>query len=64
MKGWCSWHEGYAEDPVLVGVVEVGSGPGGSLYACRDCVEAYRLKPLSDHPEESDGSPLYEQRRS
>jgi hypothetical protein len=59
---WCSWHEAFTTDPVLIAIVEVGSGPSGSVYACRPCIEAHRLTPLLDQPEERDGSPQWEPR--
>lgn len=48
--GWCAWHEGHARGVRLVGVHEQGSGPGGNLFACRPCREAYDLVPLADQP--------------
>jgi hypothetical protein len=62
MTRWCSWHEGNTTDPVLIAIVEVGSGPSGSVYACGPCVQAYRLKPLLDQPVDGDGSPQCEPR--
>lgn len=35
--GHCSWHDGWADDVVLVHVVETGSGPGGGARACLPC---------------------------
>jgi hypothetical protein len=53
MTRWCSWHDGNTTDPVLIHVVEVGSGPSGSVYACQGCIEAHRLKPLLGELEDS-----------
>ncbi|MET8681435.1 hypothetical protein ABZW18_28620 [Streptomyces sp. NPDC004647] len=52
----CNWHKGPTEEPTLVAVTEVGSGPGAMHYACPDCMTASRLKPLDP---QSDGSPAY-----
>lgn len=43
--GWCHWHKGPSETAVLVQVIEQGSGPGGSLYACAPCREQRGLAP-------------------
>ncbi|MEV0209437.1 hypothetical protein AB0H97_29990 [Streptomyces sp. NPDC050788] len=48
--GWCSWHENYARGVRLVRIIEQGSGPGGSLFACHSCREAYGLVPVADQP--------------
>lgn len=48
--GWCSWHENYARGVRLVRIIEQGSGPGGSLFACPSCREAYGLVPVADQP--------------
>jgi hypothetical protein len=61
---WCTWHRDNADDTVLIRVIEVGSGPGAFLYACADCVTAYRLVPLQDHHEDGGGSPPYELSRA
>lgn len=57
---WCSWCKQPSLDPLLVSIIEVGSGPGRCVYACPDCVAAYRIKPIEDHPMDSDGSVQYE----
>nr|WP_237514934.1 hypothetical protein [Streptomyces sp. SID4945] len=48
--GWCAWHRGLADDPVLIQVVEQASGPGsaGRLYACPRCRESYQLTPYTE----------------
>ncbi|MFJ4418312.1 hypothetical protein [Streptomyces sp. NPDC088925] len=48
--GWCAWHRGLADDPVLIQVVEQASGPGsgGRLYACPRCRESYQLTPYAE----------------
>lgn len=48
--GWCAWHQGDARGVRLIAVQEQGSGPGGSLFACRPCRQAYDLVPLADQP--------------
>ncbi|WP_129287006.1 hypothetical protein [Streptomyces sp. GZWMJZ-114] len=48
--GWCAWHRGLADDPVLIQVVEQASGPGsaGRLYACPRCRDSYQLTPYAE----------------
>lgn len=43
---------------VVVGHIETGSGPGGSIYACLECKEYYGILPLEDHPDDTGGSPI------
>jgi hypothetical protein len=45
--GWCHWHKGMSSTVVLVQVVEQGSGPGATLYACRPCREQRGLTPFA-----------------
>lgn len=52
-RGWCHWHKGLGEDPQLVQVVEAGSGPGWSFYACHACRGRRNLVPLADQPEKT-----------
>ncbi|MGH3309100.1 MAG: hypothetical protein ACRDP3_00665 [Streptomyces sp.] len=47
--GYCAWHKGWAEDVALAVVIEQGSGPGGSAYACLPC--ARPLTQRHDAPE-------------
>lgn len=60
---WCSWCKDATTDPLLVSVIEVGSGPGRCVYACHGCVATYRIKLIEHHPMDSDGSVQYEPRR-
>ncbi|WP_433339908.1 hypothetical protein [Streptomyces sp. CA-253872] len=48
--GWCAWHRGLADAPVLIDVIETASGPssGGRLYACPRCRASYRLTPYTE----------------
>jgi hypothetical protein len=48
--GWayCSWHRAYSATAVLVRIIEQGSGPGVSMYACAPCRKVYRLTPIAD----------------
>ncbi|MHC3429094.1 hypothetical protein [Streptomyces sp. DT18] len=48
--GWCAWHRGLADDPVLIDIVESASGPGsgGRLYACPRCRESHQLMPYTE----------------
>ncbi|MET8478179.1 hypothetical protein ABZV68_13350 [Streptomyces clavifer] len=48
--GWCHWHEGGSGTAVLVRVIEQGSGPGATLYACAPCREQRGLVPFVDQP--------------
>lgn len=45
---WCNWHKGLASSALLVRVLEAASGPGGMLYACRDCRVRHSLTPLTE----------------
>ncbi|MGH3313070.1 MAG: hypothetical protein ACRDP3_21205 [Streptomyces sp.] len=47
--GYCAWHKGQADDVAPAVVIEQGSGPGGSAYACLPC--ARRLAQRPDAPE-------------
>ena len=48
--GWCSWHRGNADGIRLISSIEQGTGPGGTLFACKPCREVNRLIPLADQP--------------
>ncbi|MBZ9638015.1 hypothetical protein [Streptomyces sp. PSKA30] len=48
--GWCAWHQGHAHGVRLIEVQEQASGPGGNVFACRPCREAYDLVPFADRP--------------
>lgn len=43
MAQWkrCARCERMTDDPVMIGAVEVGSGPGAILYGCLPCARAY-----------------------
>jgi hypothetical protein len=56
----CNWCGKSTGTPVLVGVIETGSGPGRFLYACLDCRAMYRIRPLAEHGSGSDGCPQYQ----
>jgi hypothetical protein len=43
----CHWCKKATSTPVLVGIIETGSGPGRFVYACASCKATYRIKPLS-----------------
>ncbi|MDJ0345959.1 hypothetical protein QMK19_30550 [Streptomyces sp. H10-C2] len=62
---WCPWckNELTENDRVMVGVVEVASGPGRPVYACSDCKVAYRIMAFADHPPNTNGKPRYIERR-
>jgi hypothetical protein len=45
--GHCSWHGGWANDVVLIYVVEGGSGAGGGAYACLDCARPLARRPFA-----------------
>lgn len=59
----CFHHKGSvgtgAGPAVLVGAIERGSGPVRPVYACTPCVERHGILPLVEHPDSSDGHPLY-----
>ncbi|MFI5754302.1 hypothetical protein [Streptomyces sp. NPDC051569] len=46
--GWCDWHVGPSETAVLIDVIEQGSGPGITWFACAPCREQRRLVPYGD----------------
>lgn len=48
--GFCSWHDRFADDVRLIDVVEQGSGPGGTQYACGPCRTKHGLVPFADRP--------------
>ena len=48
--GWCAWHQGHASGVRLIHVHEQATGPGGGVFACRPCREAYDLVPFADQP--------------
>lgn len=48
--GFCSWHDRFADDVRLIGMVEQGTGPGSVQYACGPCREAHGLVPMEDRP--------------
>ncbi|MDJ0346737.1 hypothetical protein [Streptomyces sp. PH10-H1] len=62
---WCR----YCHDPIekagatVIGFTEVASGPGRPIYADAKCVVAYRVMPLTEHPQGTDGQPRYRERR-
>ncbi len=46
--GWCAWHSAMAEGVRLINVIEQGSGPGGTQFACAPCRDLYGLTPFAD----------------
>lgn len=62
---WCRFcHDPIEEnDATVIGFVEVASGPGRPLYADGKCVVAYRVMPLTEHPQGTDGSVRYRDRQ-
>ncbi|WP_432181222.1 DUF6415 family natural product biosynthesis protein [Streptomyces sp. NBC_00063] len=44
----CTWCQDYGDNPRLIQVIEAGSGPGSSLFACVSCRARYGLRPLTD----------------
>ncbi|MGW4021076.1 hypothetical protein [Streptomyces sp. NPDC005009] len=46
--GWCAWHQGHAGGVRLIDVIEQGSGPGHTHYACSPCRVTYGLVPYAD----------------
>lgn len=55
----CRWDGNLipADDAVLVGATERGSGPPLLIYACTACLGVHDLLPLTEHPADSDGTP-------
>ncbi|MEU3960995.1 hypothetical protein AB0F42_14370 [Streptomyces buecherae] len=53
-SNWCNTHRGPTERAIAVAVIEVNSGPGGTVWSCPDCVARYGIVPLDeqspDHP--------------
>lgn len=45
---WCSWHGAHSTGARLIHIVEQGSGPGASLYACAPCRDKHGLVPFAD----------------
>ncbi|MDJ0345684.1 hypothetical protein QMK19_34175 [Streptomyces sp. H10-C2] len=64
MPAWCPWCkvEVSEDDRIMVGVVEVASGPGRPVYACDACKVAYRIVAFADHLTDTDGNPRYTDR--
>jgi hypothetical protein len=58
----CWWCKSARGPWIVVGCVETGSGPGWAIRACGTCVESLRLVPLEEHPDSSDGRPIYRPR--
>lgn len=48
--GWCAWHKEHVTGVRLIVAIEQGSGAGGNLFACPQCIDAHRLTPLADRP--------------
>lgn len=46
--GWCHWHQGHTDGVRLIDVIEQGSGPGGTQYACTPCRKRNGLVPFAD----------------
>lgn len=56
---WC----GTVRGPfTAVGFIEGATGAGRHLQACQPCVNALRLVPLDQHPDDTDGRPRYRPR--
>ena len=53
---FCFWCKLRHLNPVPVSIIETGSGAGGTLYACRLCLDEYGIVPLAEHPKDTDGS--------
>ncbi|MFE6777985.1 hypothetical protein [Streptomyces sp. NPDC057702] len=53
-SNWCNIHRGPTDRAIAVAVIEVNSGPGGTVWSCPDCVARHRIVPLAeqspDHP--------------
>ncbi|MBC3992775.1 hypothetical protein H8N00_28665 [Streptomyces sp. AC563] len=47
-SSWCNTHRGPTERAIAVAVIEVNSGPGGTVWSCPDCVERYGIVPLDE----------------
>ncbi len=45
--GFCCRCEEYVPRRVLVAIVEVNSGPGGSVYACLPCARVLARSPFA-----------------
>lgn len=62
--GWCVFCKLQLEEDthVTVGYKEAASGPGWPVYACGSCVVAFRVIPLADHPEGTDGTLRFRER--
>lgn len=48
--GWCAWHLGIATGVRLINIIEQGSGPGRTQFACPPCMDQHGLVPLTDRP--------------
>jgi hypothetical protein len=53
---WCNIVRG---PWTVVGCIETGSGPGRLTRACKTCVDTLRIVPLQEHPDNTDGRPIY-----
>lgn len=56
--GWCGGTGALA----VVGIVEVASGAGGTVYACAGCRARYRILTVTEHPADSLGGVRYRPR--
>lgn len=48
---WCTYCQRVHGSARLVRVVDQGTGPGMSVYACRSCRTVFRLVPLDEADE-------------
>ncbi|MFD3516126.1 hypothetical protein [Streptomyces sp. NPDC058657] len=53
----CAWCKQETRQPVTAGIIHTGSAGGGHIHACPACTATYRLMPLAEHPDDSDGTP-------
>lgn len=60
--GMCCRCDLWVTHRALIAIIETGSGPGGSAYACLPCARDYAKTPFAPHwlPEEIDQAELVE----
>ncbi|WP_169317224.1 hypothetical protein [Actinacidiphila oryziradicis] len=59
MSAVCTWCRKSTRAPVAVGIVERGTGPSGTTYACPACKTRRRIIPMADWKHVGDGWPQF-----
>lgn len=60
MTATCMYCRQTVETPIAIGIIEGGSGPGGTMWACFPCKTRRGVLALAEWETDSpDGSPQY-----